>query len=371
MARPTKHYGKWRIRWVDEQRGRHSETFDTRDEAIFAQRKHELEVEEIKRGLRGSIQPNKTVGDICDYWLERRVPLKRSPKDDRSVIRKHIRPLLGGVRLRDLSVGHADLLRAERTYLDLKTVHNILTLLISMLNVAVDLGWLAKVPRIRKPRIPVFSKDFSYLRTKEEVARFLRAAKAEGELPYAFYATAIYTGMRQGELAGLRWSDIDLDARRITVQRSYDGPTKAGDVRYVPVLDPMLPVLRAWRLMSPGDIVFSNRDGRMQGRCARLYQEIFHRVLDAGRFEMVERTGKKRSYIRFHDLRHSFASHWMAGGGDLFRLQKILGHKTVQMTMRYAHLAPDAFTGDYGRLGAAAPVEEGRVVQLPAVVAAP
>jgi len=365
MARPRKHYGKWRIRWVDEHRGRHSETFDTFDEAVFAQQKHELEVKEIKRGLRGSIQPNKTVGDICDYWLERRVPLKRSPKDDRSVIKKHIRPLLGDVRLRDLSVGHADLLRAERTYLDLKTVHNILTLLISMLNVAVDLGWLAKVPRIRKPRIPVFSKDFSYLRTREEVARFLRAANAEGELPYAFYATAIYTGMRQGELAGLRWSDIDLDARRITVQRSYDGPTKAGDVRYVPILDPMLPVLRAWRLMSPGDIVFPNQGGRMQGRCARLYQEIFHRVLDAAGFEKVQRNGKTRRHIRFHDLRHTFASHWVTGGGDLFRLQKILGHKTVAMTMRYAHLTVDAFTGDYGRLGAGAPVEEGRVVALP------
>jgi integrase len=356
---------------MDEHRGRHSETFDTRDEAIFAQQKYELEVKEIKRGLRGSIQPNKTVGDICDYWLERRVPQKRSPKDDRSVIKMHIRELLGGVRLRDLNVGHTDLLKAKRSYLDPKTVHNILTLLISMLNVAVDLGWLARAPRIRKPRIPVFSMDFSYLRTKEEVARFLRAAKAEGELPYAFYATATYTGMRQGELAGLRWSDVDLDARRIVVQRSYDGPTKAGDVRYVPILDPMLPVLRAWRLMSPGDIVFPNQDGRMQGRCARLYQEIFHRVLDVAGFEKVQRNGKTRRYIRFHDLRHSFASHWMAGGGDLFRLQKILGHKTVAMTMRYAHLAPDAFVGDYGRLGAEMPVEEGRVVAFSAGTVAP
>jgi hypothetical protein len=55
MARPRKHYGKWRIRWVDEHRCRQSETFDTPDEADFAQQKHELEVKEVKRGLRGSI----------------------------------------------------------------------------------------------------------------------------------------------------------------------------------------------------------------------------------------------------------------------------------------------------------------------------
>ena len=91
MARPTKHCGKWRIRRADEHRGRHSETFDTFDEAAFAQQKRELEVKEIRRGLRGSILSNKTVGDVCNYWLKQRVPQKRSPKDDTSIIKTHIR----------------------------------------------------------------------------------------------------------------------------------------------------------------------------------------------------------------------------------------------------------------------------------------
>ena len=51
---------------------------------------------------------------------------------------------------------------------------------------------------------------------------------------------------------------VDLEARLITVQRSFDGPTKADDVRYVPVLDPLLPVLRAWRLRHPGRLVFTS-----------------------------------------------------------------------------------------------------------------
>ena len=55
--------------------------------------------------------------------------------------------------------------------------------------------------------------------------------------------------------------------------------------------------------------------------------------------------------IRFHDLRHTFASHWMLKGGDLYRLQKILGHKSIAMTQRYAHLSPDAFQQDWGRFG--------------------
>jgi hypothetical protein len=67
---------------------------------------------------------------------------------------------------------------------------------------------------------------------------------------------AVFTGMRAGELGGLRWDDVDFDKRLVTVQRSFDGPTKAGDVRYVPILDALLPVLRAWRLRCGGGFVF-------------------------------------------------------------------------------------------------------------------
>jgi integrase len=90
----------------------------------------------------------------------------------------------------------------------------------------------------------------------------------------------------------------------------------------------------------------------MYGKSGRVFQEVFHRVLDAAAFGQVERRGKTRRYITFHDLRHTFASHWVMAGGDIFRLQKILGHKSVAMTMRYAHLAPDAYAADHQRLDA-------------------
>ena len=96
----------------------------------------------------------------------------------------------------------------------------------------------------------------------------------------------------------------------------------------------------------------------------RIFQEVLHRVLDAAEFPKVQRNGKERPYVRFHDLRHTFASHWVMKGGDFFKLQKILGHQSVQMTMRYAHLAPDAFAGDYGRLGSAVAVGDAEIVEL-------
>lgn len=170
--------------------------------------------------------------------------------------------------------------------------------------------------------------------------------------------------MRKGELAGLRWDDVDFERRLITVQRSYHGPTKAGDVRYVPILDPLLPVLRDWRLRCPGDLAFPNGRGRMRDEGSRVFKPVFRRVLARAGFAMTERYGRPRPYIVFHDLRHTFASHWVMKSGDLFKLQKILGHKSVQMTMRYAHLAPDAFAGDYARLGTQAPGEPATIVSL-------
>ncbi|MBI2374252.1 MAG: tyrosine-type recombinase/integrase [Deltaproteobacteria bacterium] len=89
---------------------------------------------------------------------------------------------------------------------------------------------------------------------------------------------------------------------------------------------------------------------------SRVFQEVLHRVLECGEFE--------KGYITFHDLRHTFASHWMMNGGDLFKLQRILGHKSADMTQRYAHLAPDAFQGDLGRFNKLAVPEASPVAEL-------
>jgi integrase len=355
MAKPTKHYGRWRIRWTDETGKRCSEVHDDFKVATHALRQHEVEAEERRRGVRPVPAAPKTFAEAADYWERNRAPLKRSQKDDLSIL-KHLRPAFGEMSLASAPPWLPAIdryLASHAGRLSPKTVANHLTLLGTILRAAAELEWMPRVPRIRKPKVRLISRDFSYLRSEEEVRRFLAAAAAESEAANVLYTTAVYTGLRAGELAGLLWADVDLEARLITVQRSFEGPTKADDVRYAPVLDPLLPVLRAWRLRHPGRLVFTNRDGGMLAPSGRIFQEVFHRALIAAGFTKVDSLGRTRAAIRFHDLRHTFASHWVKAGGDLFKLQKILGHKTVQMTMRYAHLQPTAFLEDLGRLGPA------------------
>ncbi|MEM9113528.1 MAG: site-specific integrase [Myxococcota bacterium] len=365
-AKPRRHGSGWQIRYTDQTGRRHGLTFESYADAKAALAKianrriderRAFEAEEAA-ALAGEelVEPplRRTFDELADYWLQTRAKEKRSGKHDASVIKKHLRPSFGGQFLDRLGVEGVDRFKAERSHLKAKTIHNLLTLLVSMLNLAVDLGWLEKPPRIRKPKVKVRERDFRYLRTQEEVRRFLDAAEGEAEaaellviLP--LYAAAIFTGMRAGELAGLRWSDVSFEQRLITVQRTYEGqPTKSGEVRYVPMLDALLPVLRDWRLRNGLEVVFPSQKGTSLGRSARPFQEVLHRVLKRGGFE--------KGYVRFHDLRHTFASHWMMNGGDLFKLQRILGHADQTMTQRYAHLAPNAFGGDLGRLGDLAPV---------------
>ncbi len=101
MARPTKHYGKWRIRWVDENGERKSEVFDDRREASFQLQQRELEAEERRRGLKPAPSTPKMFSDVADYWEKHRIPQKRSGHHDQSVLRRHLRPAFGGVTLGD------------------------------------------------------------------------------------------------------------------------------------------------------------------------------------------------------------------------------------------------------------------------------
>jgi integrase len=345
----AKHGKGWRARWLDEHQRRHSQTFKFKRDADLFEQRQKAHTQEIRSGLRAGLPVDHTFDELCDLWTENRASQKRSGDHDASIIRAHLRPAFGKMLVRNVGVAEVDRFCLDRAHLSKKTIANLLTLLVAMLNYAHDVGWLVRVPRIRKPRIRLIDRDFRYLRTHDEIKRFLLSAWEEGPLVHALYATAVYTGMRQGELAGLCWDDVDFDQRLITVQRSFDGLTKADDVRYVPIVDALIPTLREWRLQCSTPVVFPNWVGAMHHPCDRIFREVLHRVLAGAGFSSVLVNGHQRPHITFHALRHTFASHWVMNSGDIFKLQRILGHKSGIMTQRYAHLAPDAFRDDHAR----------------------
>jgi len=198
MSKPTKHYGKWRIRWIDEHGERQSAVLDEFKTAQLVLRQKELEADERRRGLRDPAPTERTVEDIADYWERERAPLKRSGDDDKSIL-KQLRAAFGKTKLADFAglIMAVDRYQATKAHLNVKTVANHLTLLGSLLALAHDLGWMPRVPKIKKPKVRLISQDFSYLRTSDEIRRFLIQAEAEGEQTHVLYATALYTGARE------------------------------------------------------------------------------------------------------------------------------------------------------------------------------
>lgn len=352
MSSPVKHYDKWRIRWFDADGHRQSEVYIKHRDAELALQRHELEAEEIRRGLRPRPLQSRTFTELADYWLEHRAPKKASEKDDKSIIRKHLKPAFGPLLMSNLSVTCVDKWR-QGLEVGIKTEFNILTLLISTLRLAKDLGWVHEVPAIKKPKLTDIGLNFRYLKTNEEIARFLVAALADDESLFYLYATALYTGMRAGELAGLYWDAVDLDRRLITIRRSFDKSTKSGYIRYAPIMDSLLPLLLDWQKKNPLGLVFPNQAGKMLQPSARVFQERLHAVLTAAELMPIKVGDREVPYVTFHGLRHSWASHWMMNGGNIFKLQRIGGWKSFAMVQRYAHLSPEAFAEDYGRFGSA------------------
>jgi integrase len=231
----------------------------------------------------------------------------------------------------------------DKGSLSAKTLANHRTLLRTMLRLAVDRDWLAKVPTLARPRTdPDHEIDPPWLKTSDEIQRFLDAANAEPDpLVGALYVTATYTGMRAGELAGLRWSDVDLARRTVHVRRSYSGKTKTrASRRYVPIVDALLPILITWQRRCPPSadgLVFPNGGGKMHDQSARVFQEVLHRVLDRAGFPRPTH-GRSVHYIHFHSLRHTFACHWRLNGGPLEDLVRVLGHTSKAMTEHYANI---------------------------------
>lgn len=130
---------------------------------------------------------------------------------------------------------------------------------------------------------------------------------------------ALNTGLRRGELTQLRWADIDLAGKRLTVRAGY---AKSGKARHVPLNSEAMTVLRTYRKQH-------QEAGPLFGVAA--ITKAWANLMNAAKVED----------FRFHDLRHTFASKLVMAGVDLNTVRELLGHGDIKMTLRYAHLAPE------------------------------
>jgi integrase len=359
----VQHHGRWRARLPHRWGRRSLGVYDTAEEAhaILDAALAELD----KRPPHGM-----TVGGWGDQVLERRAAghhKRRTVERDRDRWRAYVAGSKLG-RLPLISVEERDVRRwlegvrkVDGSRPAPTTLSNALSLVRTVLEAGREAGRIPTNPardvRLSVParrRATVSGRGggrWTWLR-EDEIARVLGC----DDLPLrsrAAYALAIYGGLRAGEIWGLRWSDIDFGRGVIHVRHSFEDTPKAHQIREVPMLAPAREWLTSWRrafelagVRSRIDLVWPSRS------------ELWHSDgYDAGWATRHRARAGIRPEVRFHDLRHTCASHLLQGTwaprrvplvywiDRPLRLEEVrdwLGHDDIGVTQRYAHLSADA-----------------------------
>lgn len=265
--------------------------------------------------------------DFIAYAITNNKPSEVETK--KGTMKNHIIPAFGRMRMNEIGPRDIERFKAAKISegLSPKSVNNYLTCLRKLLSVAVDFGHLDHIPAVKWLRVPPNRFDFLNF---EEAGRVL--AGAEEGIWRTMILTAMKTGLRLGELLALRWEDVDLVAGRLMVNRSYTRKVfttpKNGRTRELPLGDDVLAALKAFRHLK-GELIFSKPDGKPLAK-----GETKHPLWRA-----CKKAGLRR--IGWHSLRHTFASHLVMRGAPMKAVQELLGHSTMEMTMRYSHLSPD------------------------------
>lgn len=302
---------------------------------------------------------NLKVGEYLDRWLSGSVnnTVKATTFERyEQITRLHLKPALGRVKLKALTPGHVRGLYREKLEAgsSTRTVRYVHTTLHKALKQAVMDSLIPRnATEAVKPPQP--SREEMHPLTPEQAKLLLQTAHEAGDRLEALYVLAIHTGLRQGELLGLKWDDVDLEDGSLQVRRTlaitksgpvFTSPKTTGFRRSVKLTSKAIEALkihlerqlaeidRVGSLWSPGDadgLIFASETGEPLDRRAVTKLKFKPLLKRAGLLE-----------IRFHDLRHTCATLLLAKNVNPKIVSEMLGHSTIAITLdTYSHVLPN------------------------------
>lgn len=289
--------------------------------------------------LHGPKKKEVKTSEFASEWFEVYVKTNNrfsEQTNKRRMLHKHLVPSFGSLCLSEIDTALVERFKARLVASGRKpkTVNNVLACLGKMLRTADEWGYATATPRIRLLRVPDQRPDFL---SEQEESRVLAAAEARGGYWLVMVLLGLHAGLRIGEILALRWCDVEFASTSnnphgyLTVRQSaWYGTVSApknGRERTVPLTGKLRQTLQAHRHLR-GDLVVCTADGGI------LRQDD----VDSG-LRACCRRGGVRSF-GWHLLRHTFASRLAQRGVPLPAIKELLGHSTLSMTLRYAHLAP-------------------------------
>lgn len=331
----TKYAWRIDILWTTpsgkQQRIRKRSPIPTRRGALETER--QIRAELSAGSFKRKEEKKATVNEFSELFMTTHARVENKPSEIKSkeaILKHHILPHFGNYLIDEIPGIAIPKFKERQKLLGLanKTINNQLIVLTTMLNRAEEWGAMKKAPKIKKLKVALSDPDFL---TFDEASRLVTAGESDPEWQ-SVVVVALNTGLRLGELLALQWDDLDLISGKMSVLRSdwqgQIGTPKSGKPRKIPLNAIALKVLKEQRHLR-GPLVWCQKDGSAYNK---------------DHFKNGLRRIRKKSGLRhfeWHVLRHTFASHLIMRNVSIRAVQELLGHSSIQMTMRYAHLAPD------------------------------
>ena len=403
MATVRKFGKNWVADYCDQWGKRHRERPEGHFDNMAQQKRaaHALlkkRLDDVDQGSYSAESKNLTLSKLADAYLKSKVNIRPSTRRNyESTITLYLKPYFGSWKVRKISAADIEGFRADlsdglpapildafaqrirdarpalsqararqqakrRSGPSVWTINKALTILVMIFNYACRHRWIDFNPaeHVEKLKQPTASGDHaidSNVLTPDEIKKLLDAAEpacrsSSGSIRSNNYRlliqVAIFTGMRSGEIRGLQWGDIDWNSKQIHVRRSwkegeFHAPKTRTSARRIDLPETLNSELREWQLACPTstyDLVFPNLAGQPLSSA---------NLLQRGVYPALRRAGLRK--IRFHDLRHTYASLLIANGEDIVRVSRLLGHASPTITLNvYAHMLPNDHYGSADRL---------------------
>jgi len=298
------------------------------EDALFARRSAVSEAFQRQLGIRR--KPDRiSFSEYADLYLENYAKInKRSWNTDVSYL-KSMNSAIGSLFLDEIGPLQIEKYKAVRLKdgVTKSTTNRCLAVLRKMLTLAVEWGYLEKdaVPKIKFfPEKDNLKERFL---TDDEEQRLLASASPTLR---SIIIIAVNTGMRLGEILGLRWDQVDFNAQRIRVER-----TKSGRIRHIEINTPLLQELtRLKSLDGRSPYVFLSD---VTGKPLTTVKTAFKGACRRAKKDPDDKDDPGIVGLRFHDLRHTFASRLNLAGADPVTIMELMGHSSLKMTERYTH----------------------------------